>query len=262
MASLEPDETVGAPVLRMGWSRQAFVHWPFDPAAVQRLLPSGLVAEEYQGRAWVSLTPFVMADVRPAVLPALQMTNRLSTFPETNLRTYVRGPGGRDGLWFLSVEAASAAMSLITRAATGAPYHLGDLSVTEHGGVLAYAGCRRGGEPAYRLRIRPGTPLVPSALEVCLTSHWRVYTRQWGMLLETPVWHEPWPLHTAAIEELGQTLTPAAGLADPRAEPIAHYSPGVHQVRVGIPRPAICRRPTGSLVAGEGQRSARQRFDA
>jgi uncharacterized protein YqjF (DUF2071 family) len=104
----------------------------------------------------VSLTPFVMTDVRPAFLPALQVTRRLTTFPETNLRTYVRGPDGRDGLWFLSVEAASAAMSLIIRAGTGAPYHRGDLSVTEHGAMLAYAGRRRGGEPAYLLRIRPG----------------------------------------------------------------------------------------------------------
>ncbi|MBT2365723.1 DUF2071 domain-containing protein [Streptomyces sp. ISL-10] len=254
MASLEPEEKVRLPVLRMGWCRQAFVHWPFDPAAVQRLLPRGLIVEEYEGRAWVSLTPFVMAGVRPAVLPALQVTGRLTTFPETNLRTYVRGPDGRDGLWFLSVEAGSAAISVIIRAGTGAPYHLGDLSVSEHAAVLAYAGCRRGGEPAYRLRIRPGAPLEPSALEVCLTSHWRVYSRHCGVLLETPVWHEPWPLHTAAVEEFAQTLTTAAGLPHSSAEPIVHYSPGVHQVRVGIPRPAVCRRPTGRSDAGKAHR--------
>jgi uncharacterized protein YqjF (DUF2071 family) len=245
MASLEPDETVGLPVLRMGWSRQTFLHWPFDPAAVRRFLPRGLVPEEYQGRAWVSLTPFVMIDVRHAILPSLEVTRRLATFPETNLRTYVRGPDGRDGLWFLSVEAGSAAMAVISRVGAGAPYHLGDLSVTDDGGVLTYAGCRRGGEPAYRLRIRPGAPLEPSALEINLTSHWRVYTQRCGTLLQTPVWHEPWPLYTAAVEELAQTLTTAAGLADPSAEPIVHYSPGVRHVRVGIPRPAVCRRPTG-----------------
>jgi uncharacterized protein len=50
--------------------------------------------DEYDGMAWVSLTPFLMAAVRPAGVP---IEPGFSTFPETNLRTYVRRPDGRDG---------------------------------------------------------------------------------------------------------------------------------------------------------------------
>ncbi|WP_165984295.1 YqjF family protein [Streptomyces sp. YIM 98790] len=241
MASLIPQEAVRLSPLRMRWCRLAFVHWPFEPAAVQRLLPSGLLVEEYDGRAWVGLTPFVMTDIRPAGMPAVPAARRLATLLETNLRTYVRGPDGRDGLWFLSVHASGAVVSMMARASTGAPYHLGDLSVTEHGGVLACAGSRRGGEPFYQLRIRPGDPIDPSDFDVWLTTRWRVYTRRCGMLLRTPVWHEPWPLCTASVEELAETVTSAAGLPRPAAEPIAHYTPGAGHVRIGLPRPAAAR---------------------
>ena len=69
-----------------------------------------------------------------------------------------------------------------------------------------------------------------------LTSRWRAYTRRFGALLETPVEHEPWPLRTAVVEELDETLAAAAGLPRPPEEPPAHYSPGVHGVRLAPPR--------------------------
>ncbi len=98
------------------------MHWSFEPHEVQALLPSGLVVDEYQDRAWVSFTPFVMSEVRPfgpvrlpGPLPAIL------TFPETNLRTYVRGPDPSDGLWFLSNEVSSALMAMAARSLAGLP---------------------------------------------------------------------------------------------------------------------------------------------
>jgi hypothetical protein len=58
MPSLSPDERARPPVLKAGWLRQTFLHWPFRPADVQVLLPPGLLVDEYDGMAWVSLTPF------------------------------------------------------------------------------------------------------------------------------------------------------------------------------------------------------------
>ncbi|WP_418960548.1 DUF2071 domain-containing protein [Streptomyces tritici] len=57
---------VRLPVLSMHWRRQAFVHWPYRPDDVRTLLAPGLEADLYGGRAWVSLTPFVMTAVRAA----------------------------------------------------------------------------------------------------------------------------------------------------------------------------------------------------
>ncbi|MFF3909979.1 YqjF family protein [Streptomyces sp. NPDC001848] len=233
MVSSAPEQRVRLPALEAGWLTQTFVHWPFHPDRVQRLLPDGLTVDPYEEAAWVSFTPFLMADVRPAVLPGA--TPGLPTFPETNLRTYVRGPDGRDGLWFLSIEVGNPLM--LAARMVGAPYHPGRLRLSRDGDVVRYWGVRWGGSPAYEMTVRPGRALTPAQRDVWLTSRWRAYTRRLGVLWETPVAHEPWPLRTAAVERFEETVTRAAGLSPPDAEPVVHFSDGVRNVRMGASRP-------------------------
>ncbi|MGW2715176.1 YqjF family protein, partial [Streptomyces sp. NPDC001356] len=183
------------PALRAGWLTQTFVHWAYPPEEVQRLLPDGLVVDTFDGAAWVSLTPFVMADVRPPGLPLA-----LPSFPETNLRTYVRDRSGRDGLWFLSIEVSSPVM--LGARAVGVPYHAGRLEVTRRGDTLVYAGARRGGGPSYEVAVRPGEPVRPGTRDVWLTSRWRAFTRRLGALWETPVEHAPWPVREARLDSV------------------------------------------------------------
>jgi uncharacterized protein YqjF (DUF2071 family) len=229
------EQRVRVPALRARWLRQTFVHWPFRPEDVQALLPPELAVDEYDGVAWVGLTPFVMADVRPAAVPA--SLPGLPTFAETNLRTYVRRGDGRDGIWFLSIEVACPLM--LAARAVGAPYTLGTLRVTTDGGTVSYTGSRGGGRVSYRMTVRPGDLVQPTERDVWLTSRWRAYTRRLGLLWETPVEHEPWPLAGAAVDVLEETLTAAAGLPAPLDGPVVHYSPGVEHVRLGPSRPLV-----------------------
>ncbi|MFF9091376.1 YqjF family protein [Streptomyces sp. NPDC014991] len=230
MVSYGPEQRVHAPVLRAGWQTQTFVHWAYSPDEVQRLLPEGLVVDTFDGAAWVGLTAFVMADVRPPGSPVA-----LPSFAETNLRTYVRDRYGRDGLWFLSVEVACPVM--LAARAVGVPYHLGRLDVSRQGDTLSYAGVRRGGGPRYHLAVRPGAQIRPDPRDVWLTSRWRAYTRRLGALWQTPVEHAPWPLRAARLDRVEETLTRAAGLPPSGAEPTVHYSDGVRSVRLGLSRP-------------------------
>jgi uncharacterized protein YqjF (DUF2071 family) len=240
------EQRVRVPALRARWLTQTFVHWSYPPETVQAVLPEGLVVDEYEGAAWVGLTPFVMANVRPLGVPARAPGAR--TFPETNLRTYVRHRGGRDGLWFLSLDVACPVM--VAARAIGAPYTPGTLSVSRSGDTVSYAGSRWAGGPSYRLFVRPGEPIEPMERDVWLTSRWRAYTRRLGMLWETPVEHEPWPLADATVDVLEETLTTAAGLPAPATEPVVHFSPGVRHVRLGLSLPCApgsdSRRGSGS----------------
>ncbi|TDC09505.1 DUF2071 domain-containing protein, partial [Streptomyces sp. 8K308] len=222
-----------AAALRAGWLTQTFVHWRFPPDQVQRLVPEPLVVDTYDGAAWVSLTPFVMADVRPPGVPAAMPGP--PSFAETNLRTYVRRPDGRDGLWFLSIEVNCPAM--LAARAVGAPYHTGRQRLSEREGVVSYAGSRRGGGPSFHLAVRPGKPITPTRRDVWLTSRWRAFTRRLGAIWETPVEHEPWPLREAGLQVLHETLTQAVGLPPPATEPVVHFSDGARRVRIGVSRP-------------------------
>ncbi|GGR95240.1 hypothetical protein GCM10010236_57190 [Streptomyces eurythermus] len=222
------------PALCAGWMTQTFVHWAYPARAVRALVPEPLVVEEYEGSAWVGFTPFVMTDVRPPGVPSA--LPGLPSFAETNLRTYVRHPNGRDGLWFLSLEVACPVM--LAARAIGAPYHPGVLEVTRSGETVRYLGRRRRGRASYRLVARPGAPLErPTERDLWLTSRWRAYTRRLGLLWETPVEHEPWPLAGAAVGELEENLTTEAGLPTPTGEPVVHFSDGVRHVRMGVSVP-------------------------
>ncbi|MEV6025730.1 DUF2071 domain-containing protein [Streptomyces sp. NPDC052036] len=237
MVSRTAEHHVVLPLVEARWLSQTFVHWPYEPRIVQALLPSGLTVDTFEDAAWVGFTPFVMSDLRPGGLPPPGWS-----FPETNLRTFVRSADGLDGLWFLSLEVGRAVM--LAGWAIGAPYHLGALILHEEDGTVRYAGVRRGGFPSYGLTVRPGAPVAARALDIWLTSRWRAFTRTGRVLWQTSVDHEPWRLCRADAVELRQTLTAAAGLPAPSGPPVLHYSPGVHDVRFAPPLPATrVRRP-------------------
>lgn len=255
MTTRSPDRRIAFPALSMHWLDMAFVHWAYPPGAVQRMLPRGLTVDRYADLAWVGLTPFTMAGVR--VAGRLPFPGQ--TFPETNLRTYVRGPHGRDGVWFFSLDTTHLLLTAAANALLGAPYRPARLKAggsdgrgggDGHGGSntadradetdgrIVYRGRRADGRAAYRIALRPGPVLAPSDLETWLTARWRAYTRHLGLLWETPVEHEPWPLRSTTDVTVVQDVTAAAGLSGPANPPLVHFSDGVRRVRLGVTRPA------------------------
>ncbi len=234
MAGPDPEEQVGLAVATQRWQAMTFLHWSYDPEELRRFIPDDLEVDTHDGRAWVGLTPFLMADFSVACLPPLP---NLSTFPETNVRTYVVGHGGKDGLWFLSLDAARLPTVVAASVAYGVPYRWADMSVDE-GQTVRYLSRRRLDSSAgHRITIHPDRPSRPDELsdfDHWLTGRWRAYTTVAGRLAVVPVQHQPWPLWHAEVEELEESLLAAAGLSKPEQQPLVHYSPGV-DVRLGAP---------------------------
>jgi uncharacterized protein len=72
MVSRTAEQHISIPLLRAAWETLTFVHWRvMDPAQVHPLLPEGLTVDGYDGVAWVGLTPFLMANMRPLGMPDL-----------------------------------------------------------------------------------------------------------------------------------------------------------------------------------------------
>jgi uncharacterized protein YqjF (DUF2071 family) len=242
MAGAHPEQHVRVPWLYQRWESLTFLHWAFDPPAVQRLLPRGLVVDTFEGRAWVGLTPFLMRRLRPPLLPTL---GPLSTYPEINLRTYVRGPDGRDGLWFLSLDTARVLNMLA--GTLGLHYAWSGMRVARAENSVAYTARRRlpAASPAPRVdvQIDLGEPLPTAQVDErthFLTGRWRAYHAVASRLLVTPVEHPPWPLRQATVRDFSEQFVHAAGLPSPTEPPLVHFSDGV-DVRVGYPRPADSR---------------------
>jgi hypothetical protein len=120
------------------WDELTFIHWQFDPAVVQRLLPSGLAVETFDGAAWVGLVPFFLRVGLPGV-PSLPWVSR---FPETNVRTYVRSRDRARGIWFFSLDAARLGAVLVARSTYHLPYFWSKMAIERSGPQISYR-CRR-----------------------------------------------------------------------------------------------------------------------
>ena len=85
------------------WSDLLFLHWRVPAEMLQPLLPRGLTVDTWDGSAWVGLVAFHISRLRPWWSPVLPW---ISTFPETNIRTYVHREGRDPAVWFFSLDAA------------------------------------------------------------------------------------------------------------------------------------------------------------
>ena len=225
--------------MRQRWDRLTFLHWKYPAAAVQHLLPPGFVVESYDGWAWVGLVPFFM-EVR---LPRIGRIPWLFEFPETNVRTYVRGPSGVPGVWFFSLEAARLAAVVTARSTYRVPYFWSQMQVARNGRTMRYTAQRRwphSGTVGSQVEVETGDRYLASELtdfDHYLTARWTLYGT-WGQkLLMARAQHAPWPLHRARVVMLEDGLVEAAGLSAPADLPVVHWSPGV-DVKVGYPRVA------------------------
>jgi uncharacterized protein YqjF (DUF2071 family) len=215
------------------WNSLTFLHWPYQAEALQQFLPDGLVIDVFDDTAWLGLTPFHVTDLRPWGVPAMPW---LSGFPETNVRTYVRGPGGQRGVWFLTLEAANPVAVVGARLLYGLPYRWAAMRIDTTENIVEYRSQRRDSPDTYsRIMIRTGRPLPTSPLAAFLTARFRLYTIIRGRLAFADVEHEPWPLRDAEVLRLDETLTSACGARRRAVQPLAYFSSGVH-VRVGPPK--------------------------
>jgi uncharacterized protein len=230
-----PPPRVARPVMYHHWNWITFLHWRYQPAVVQRLLPPDLTVETTDGVAWVGLTPFLMEGVRSPGLPAVPW---LSRFGEINVRTYVRDRHDRSGIWFFSLDAARLPAVLAARVGYWLPYFWSDVSVRVTGGQLGYR-CRRrrpGRGARCDAEVAMGLPLTEAERDeaaLFLTARYRLFTMVAGRLAVAEAEHPPWPLRRAKVLDLDQNLLQRTGLPAPTGDPLAHASPGV-PVRIGV----------------------------
>jgi uncharacterized protein YqjF (DUF2071 family) len=201
-------------LLTMRWEELLFLHWRVDAAPLQRLLPAGLQVETFDGSAWLGVVPFRMAATRLRWLPPVPT---LHTFPELNVRTYVRA-GGVRGVWFFSLDAASRLAVAGARATFGLPYFRAAMSCQRDGERTHYAADRRDRRAppasfaATWRAVGASHAAEPDGLEHFLVERYCLFAQRRGRLLRGDIAHPPWQLAPAHVDTMHCDATRLLGL--------------------------------------------------
>jgi uncharacterized protein len=241
------------------WNDLLFAHWQAAPAAVGRLLPEGLQVDTFQGSAWLGVVPFWMDRIKIRGVPPIPGAR---SFPELNLRTYVRDQRtGLQGVYFFSLDASNLLAVAAARSFYHLPYYWAEMRVEQQSerDFAFYSRRRFTRNPViFKARYRglgPTRRLAESSngtLEYFLTERYYLFAHnRGGELVRAGVHHVPWPLEDAEAEIERNDLAEAIGIQLPDQQPVLHYSRrlAVYLWPAELVRPAVSPRRAPVVVA-------------
>lgn len=224
----------GNPV-SMCWHDLLFAHWPIAEDQLRPHIPPQLDVDTFEGDAWLAIVPFWMSGVRHHRFP-MEMT-----FPELNVRTYVRHKDQR-GVWFFSLDAANWLTVRAARTWFGLPYFDAKIRCWPDGEAIHYDSRRtHRGAPAaeFKASYRPvgdAASASDGSLEEFLVERYSLFSQRRGTVLKGDIYHEPWPLQQAVAEFEVNTMLDGLQIELPKRPPILHFSKYL-QVEAADPAP-------------------------
>ncbi len=206
------------------WKDLLFAHWPVPPEAMKPYVPPEVSLDVFDGHAWLGITPFQVTGLRLIATPPIPA---LSTFLELNVRTYVTA-GGKPGILFFSLDAASALAVRAARRSYRLPYFRARMSAERAGRQVDYSSERMrsaAGRFAFKGRYRPTGEVFQASdgsLEYFLAERYCLYTVDDGRLFRGEIHHPPWALQGAEAEIAVNTMAPPG--IETRGEPLLHFA--------------------------------------
>ena len=223
-------------LMSQSWHDLLFAHWRVDSEQLRALVPAALALDVCDGSAWVGIVPFHMTNVAPR---GVAVTPFAFAFPELNVRTYVT-VGDKPGVYFFSLDAASAVAVSTARTILGLPYFHAEMDVRPGEWVSYRSHRRQQNAPSvdFEGRYRPSGPVFhprPGTLEYFLTERYCLYTTDaGGRPKRLEIQHPPWPLQPAEAEITRNTMASAQGIALTDAAPLLHFSKRQDMVAFGM----------------------------
>ena len=211
------------------WKNLTFMHWEVDPVKLAKYIPDGLEIDLFEGRAFIGTIPFIMANVRPRMTFPIP---GVSTFPEINIRTYVR-KGSRAGVLFLTLEAQSLITCSYATRAYGLPYRYSIANVQSQDGKYQWDACRKDGSHEIIGECtwdEQNEVAKKGTLEEFLFERYCLYTTHRGNLCIAYTHHEPWKFGTGEVKLECNTLTDEfdLGISNVLMPDLVHVSEGVY----------------------------------
>ena len=214
--------------LNQEWRHLSFLHWMVDEKYILPYIPKGLELDTFNNNAYISTIPFLMKDVRPIFLPSL---NFISTFPEFNIRTYVKFKD-KSGVFFLTLDAQSKITCLFAPYAYGLPYRYALGNVQTINKTYLWKSKRVSDSVGLRGYCKPfGRHMTASkgSLEEFLFERYCLFTLINNNLCIGYVAHKPWVYQRGEAELEINSLTGAykLGIKNLLKPDLVHISDGV-----------------------------------
>lgn len=210
-------------IMGQGWRDLLFVSWPVPVESVRSFIPGSVEIDTLDGSAWLSVVPFWMDRARFRGLPPIPF---ISSFPEVNVRTYVRS-GEHLAVWFLSLDTQSHINVFLARHAFHLPYFYADVEMDRGGDAIRFRSVRRDDEARFEVSYRPeGEEFTPKegSLEHFLTERYSmVCADEDGDVYRGDIQHAPWRLRNVSWTPRAMDLVAACGI-DVAGDPVVFYA--------------------------------------
>ena len=235
------------------WNDLLFAHWPIPAKSIEALLPEWLEADTFQGSAWLGAVPFWLDRIKIRGVPPIP---GLRSFPDLNLRTYVRDRfTGTPGFYCFSVDSSSLLAVAVAHAVYHLPYCLAEMHMEPRSErEFAFYSRRRftRKQVIFKARYRGLGPTRKTA-EVragdvrvfFYGAALRVLSDRAGRPIRANLHQVPWPLEEAEAEIERNDLAAAVGIELPNMEPVLHYSRrlALYIWPAELVRPALAGQP-------------------
>ena len=248
--------------LRQRWNDLLFCHWPISPAVLAAKLPPGLEPDLCDGSAWLGVIPFWMNHVKTRLAGPLALaTPTVRSFPELNLRTYVRSrASGLAGVYFYSLDCSSPLAVAGARTLFHLPYYPASMSrTTSAAGQVEYTSKRlltrtpAGYAATYAPTCEATSARDAGVLEngtqypaqgrfgldplaKFLTERYCLFTPSRGHMLLGHIHHQPWTLEPAEAEIHRNEIPRAHGFTLPDTAPVLHFARSLDVLLWGLER--------------------------
>lgn len=213
-------------VMHQTWEDLLSLHIQVRPDELSTHIPDQLELDLYDGKAWISIFPFHLQNLRLRGLPKFPYFHK---FLELNVRTYVtykRIPG----VYFFSLDAAKIIPVIGARLLT-LPYYKADMTMTNQNGWTHYSSKRRDKSKAYfngKYKVLSrSSATITGSLEHWLFERYRLYRAVGSKVFHINVHHTPWELAEVSVfldNESVNSLLPGNVTGEPL---IAHYTPSL-----------------------------------
>lgn len=184
-------------IMSQEWSEAYFLNFKVDRLHLLPLLPKGIELDQYEGQNYVSLIPFYMKNTHLRFMS----TFGFKTFPEVNLRTYVKYQD-KAGVLFLSLDSTHHLFNKLVRSFCEIPYidsyityqdanHNRKIHLQREGFKLD---CELRYDPIQKVSCELGS------FEYWIAERYYFFNAQKGKTMLWEVEHKPWEIFRAEGE--------------------------------------------------------------